>query len=271
MGISPTIPEPFYRQEDEHRFASLPATTGVWSPEHQHAGPPAALLVRAMEQHGGGEGVRLTDVRSDILGPIPVRPLDIEVRTLRGGRSMELLEASANADGRTVMTARAWRIRRAPEDYPELVGWRTGTAPAVPEAVAGARTAVFTGGHDSGYQRSVEWRFVTGGPGSRAPAVAWGRQHNQLVEGEEPSPWQRALVLADSAGGISLAVDPATHRFINCDLHVALDRDPHGEWLRMSAQSLATPGHGGIVHNALADVHGELGYGLQAMVAQNLG
>jgi hypothetical protein len=271
MTNPPTRPEPFYRQVDAHRFDSLPATTGVWSPEHQHAGPPAALLVRAMEEHGQHEGMRLADVRSDILGPVPVRPLDISVSTLRSGRSMELLEASASANGRTVMTARAWRIRRAPEDYPPLSGWRDGEVPAVPEAGGESRAVVLTGGHESGYQRSVEWRFVQGGPGSGGPAVAWGRQLNQLVEGEEPSPWQRTLVLADSAGGISLAVDPRVHRFINCDLHVALDRDMDGQWLRMSAQSLATPGHGGIVHNALADARGELGYGLQAMVAQNMG
>lgn len=66
-----------------------------------------------------------------------------------------------------------------------------------------------------------------------------------------------------------LTVDPRQHTYINCDLHVVLDRDPDGEWIRMSSQALASPGHGGTVHTDLADVHGDLGTGLQTMVAMD--
>ena len=90
----------FYRQLDERTFDSLPSTAGPWSPHAQHAGPPAALLARAMEQHEPAPGTRLADVRLDILGPIPVRPLTIETEVLRGGRSMQLLQATASVDGR---------------------------------------------------------------------------------------------------------------------------------------------------------------------------
>ena len=107
------------------------------------------------------------------------------------------------------------------------------------------------------------------GIGTGGTAVAWGRQRIPLVAGEEPSPWQRTLVVADSGGGITLTVDPRKHTYINCDLHVVLDRDPEGEWIRMSSQAFASPGHGGTVHTTLADGHGDLGTGLQTMVAQN--
>ena len=119
--------EPFYRQVDEHRFDSLPGTAGPWSAAAQHAGPPAALLARAMERHEPAPGTRLADVRLDILGPIPVAPLDLDVRVLRGGRSMQLLEATASVDGRAAAVARAWRIVRAPEDFPSLTGRRPAT------------------------------------------------------------------------------------------------------------------------------------------------
>lgn len=68
-----------------------------------------------------------------------------------------------------------------------------------------------------------------------------------------------------------MTLDPRRHTYINCDLHVALDRDPAGEWVRMSSQALATPGHGGTVHTGLADVHGDIGIGLQTMVAMDAG
>lgn len=258
----------FYRQLDEHHFDSLPATAGPWSPHAQHAGPPAALLARAMETHEGGEGLRLADVRLDILGPIPVEPLTLDVEVLRGGRSMELLQATASAQGRPVAVARAWRIVRAPEDFPRLTGRRAATIDPVPEA-KGEGHLEMPGAHEDGYLRATEWRILEGGVGAGGTTVAWGRQLVPLLEGEEPTGWQRALVLADSGGGITLTLDPRRHTFINCDLHVALDRDPVGEWVRMSSQALASPGHGGTVHTTLSDERGDLGTGLQTMVAQN--
>lgn len=263
--------EAFYRQVDEGRFESLPPTAGPWSPHAQHAGPPAALLARAMEMHEPRADMRLADVRLDILGPIPLAPLHVEVEVLRAGRSMELLQASASADGRPLAIARAWRIVRAPEDFPSLTGHRAGDPGVVPdtEVTDDERYLQMPGAHEDGYLRAVEWRIVEGGVGTGGTTVAWGRQRIPLLAGEEPTPWQRTLVLADSGGGITLTVDPSRHTYINCDLHVALDRDPDGEWIRMSSQALASPGHGGTVHTTLADGHGDLGTGLQTMVAQN--
>lgn len=260
--------ESFYRQIDDARFNSLPPTAGPWSPHAQHAGPPAALLARAIERHDPAPGTRLADVRLDILGPIPVAPLDLEVEVLRGGRSMQLLEARATVAGRAVAIARAWRILRAPEDFPSLTGRRGAAIDPVPESESGGHLKM-PGAHEDGYLRAIEWRIVEGGVGAGGTTVAWGRQRVPLLEGEEPTGWQRALVLADSGGGITLTVDPRAHTYINCDLHVALDRDPDGEWVRMSSEALASPGHGGTVHTTLADVHGDLGTGLQTMVAQN--
>lgn len=260
--------ESFYRQTGDNRFESLPTTAGPWSPHAQHAGPPAALLARAMERVDGGVGSRLADVRLDILGPIPVAPLTIDVEVLRGGRSMELLQATASADGRPAAVARAWRIVRAPEDFPALAGRRSDDIGAVPDP-ADDLYLHLPGAHEDGYLRAVEWRMIEGGVGTGGVTVAWGRQLLPLLADEEPTPWQRALVLADSGGGITLTVDPRRHTYINCDLHVVLDRDPAGEWIRMSSQALASPGHGGTVHTTLSDERGDLGTGLQTMVAQN--
>lgn len=264
--------EPFYRQMDEDRFESTGATSGPWRADAQHAGPPSALLARAMERHAPREDMRLADVRTDILGPVPVAPLTVTVRTLRGGRSMELLEAeAATDDGRPALVARAWRIMRAPADFPPLASAGDATPGDLPTTAPRHTGTVIPGSDISGYARSVEWRFVSGGVGGGGRTVVWGRQLNTLLEGEDPSPWQRVLVLADSGGGVTFSLDPGRHRFINCDLHVALDRDLDGEWLRMDASSRASGGHGGIVHDVLSDRQGRIGVGLQAMVAQDVG
>lgn len=264
--------EPFYRQLDDDRFASTAATAGPWRSDAQHAGPPSALLARQMELHEPREGVRLADVRTDILGPIPVAPLTVEVRTLRAGRTMELLEATAYPDdGRPALIARAWRILRAPDDFPRLAAADDAAPTVLPADAARRHGTLIPGAEENGYGRSVEWRFVSGGVGEGGASVVWGRQLNALVDDEEPSPWQRVLVLADSGGGVSFSLDPARHRFINCDLHVALERDLEGEWLRMDAASRAAGGHGGIVHDVLSDERGRIGVGVQAMVAQDVG
>ena len=262
--------DPFYRTLDEDRFESTPATAGPWSPDAQHAGPPSALLARAMELHEPRENTRLADVRTDILGPIPVAPLTVSVRTLRGGRSMELLEAQAlTDDGRQAITARAWRIVRAPEDFPPLAETIDDGVEGPPEDTTRIESLI-PGSSAAGYSQSVEWRFVEGGVGTGGASRVWGRQLVALVEGEEPTPWQRVLVLADSGGGVTFSLDPARHRFINCDLHVALNRDLEGEWLQMDAASRASAGHGGIVHDVLSDQRGRIGVALQAMVAQDI-
>lgn len=261
--------ESFYRALGEGTYESLPTTAGPWSPHAQHAGPVAALLTREIERHEGPPGMRVADVRLDVLGPIPVEPLVVRVAVLRAGRTMDLLEATATASGRAVAIGRAWRIRRAPEDFPHLTGWRGGPPASVPDAGSGDGGVLrMPGAHEDGYLRSVEWRVVEGGPGRGGTTLAWGRQRIPLVAGEAPTPWQRALVLADSGGGITLTVDPRAHTYINCDLHLALDRDPDGEWIRMASEALASPGHGATVRTTLADVRGDVGTGLQTMVAQ---
>ena len=101
--------EAFYEPLGDGRFDSTRHTAGPWDPESQHAGPPAALLGRALELTDPREGTLLARVTYEILGPVPVAELEVESRVLRPGRTVELLEAELRAGGRTAMTARGWR------------------------------------------------------------------------------------------------------------------------------------------------------------------
>ena len=64
-----------------------------------------------------------------------------------------------------------------------------------------------------------------------------------LVAGEEPTPLQRALVLADSGNGVSSASTGAASPSSNVDLSVHLERLPGGEWVCLDAVTL--PGRAG--------------------------
>ena len=94
--------EAFYEPLGDGRFRSTGHTAGPWDVRSQHAGPPAALLGRALEGTEPREGTLLARVTFEILGPVPVAEVEVESRVLRPGRTVELLEAQLSAGGRPV-------------------------------------------------------------------------------------------------------------------------------------------------------------------------
>ncbi|MFH8346533.1 acyl-CoA thioesterase domain-containing protein [Streptomyces sp. NPDC018045] len=75
--LRPTEPEEenqaFHRNLGDGRYDSSAATAGPWSAGTQHAGPPSALLGRALEEGGAREGFRITRVTVDLPRPVPSR------------------------------------------------------------------------------------------------------------------------------------------------------------------------------------------------------
>lgn len=256
----------FYQQVDRGRFESSTLTAGPWSAESQHAGPPSALLVRALEQFEPDPGVRLARLSVDVLGPVPIAPLDIEVHRIRPGRSVELVEATASVDGRPALVARGWRMRRTPESFP-TVGAHAG--PRVPDTRE--RGSMMSYAHQDGYLSVVDFSFITGGGDELGPAEAWGRARVDLVEGETMTGWQHTVVVTDSASGVSMASDPLTHPAINCDLLVSLHRDPAPGWVHLQTETTGSPGQGVLADTLLSDDQGRLGRAVQNLYGRRIG
>lgn len=251
----------FYTQTGPDVFDSSPLTAGPWSPQAQHAGPPSALLVRQIERHQPRPGHRLARVTVDILRPVPVAPLHITVESLRRGNRVELLQAMAQADGRPVLIGRAWRLIAASADFPA-----PRPAEQVREIGAAQDVALSDGWHGDGYLSAIEWRFERGSFAELGPATAWTRPKVGLVGGEDMTPWQRVLTVADSGSGISVCAPPAQHPAINCDLSVLLDRDPVGEWIGMDARTTVVPGAGAMTQTIIFDQAGPAGVATQTLV-----
>src|SRR5829696_6454827 len=93
------MPEAFYLPSGPDRFRATELTQGPWEVGLQHAGPPAALLGRAVEGHSDRAGLQVARVTFEILRAVPIAELEVTTRPLRGGRSVELVEASLLAAG----------------------------------------------------------------------------------------------------------------------------------------------------------------------------
>jgi acyl-Coa thioesterase superfamily protein/acyl-CoA thioesterase superfamily protein len=255
------MPAAFFLPGASGRFQATELTRGPWDPGLQHAGPPAALLGRAVEGHGDRAGLQVARITFEILRPLPIAELAVATRTLRGGRSVELVEASLRAGETEVMRATALRIRTAAGlELPE--GLVPGPRLAGPEA--GRVEPFFPTGQEVGYHTAMEVRFVAGSFVEPGPATAWMRMRHPLVPGETPSPLCRVLAAADSGNGISASLDYRRWRFINPDLTVYLMRPPVGEWVALEASTTAAAGVG-LADTTLHDEQGPIGRSAQAL------
>ena len=195
----------------------------------------------------------------EILGAIPVGELEIRARMIRPGRSVELVEAAARAGGRDVASARAWRVRRA--DSPSVPARLVPPAERPDQPIARPPH-----GWVDGYLSAIESRPVKGEFGMPGPASVWARLRYPLVPGEEVSPLQRVLTVADSGNGLSGQLDITQWQFINPELSVHLHREPAGEWILLDASTTISAGGAGLASAALFDRQGPIGAGAQSLL-----
>lgn len=255
--------EAFFTPDGDH-FVPSELTRGPWNAGAQHAGPPAALIGRALERCDARDGAQVARVTYEILTPVPIAPLRVTARVVRPGRSVELLEAElTGVDGQPLVRATAWRIRTAELDLPDELPGRAAQPPPGPEQATEA--PFFDTGQDVGYHTAMEIRFVHGSFTEVGPATVWMRPRVPIVAGEQPTPLQRVLVAADSGNGVSAVLDHARFVFINTDLTVHLHRLPDGEWVCLDAITLPERHGVGMSDAALWDERGRLGRALQSL------
>lgn len=251
----------FYLPDGDGRFLSTERTIGPWGPTSQHAGPPAALLGRAVELCESRPDTQVTSITYDILKPVPIAPLEVSARVVRPGRKVELVEGSLKTESVEVMRCRAWRIRTENVD----VGYDFIKGPTPPPPQAGRAPDLAVWVESPSYLTSMEVRFISGDFQEAGPAVAWFRPRYPLVAGETISPLGRVLIAADSASGISSALDWREWLFVNPDLTIHLHRMPASEWICLEAVTYPEPHGVGMTAAVIWDETGPLGRSLQSL------
>jgi acyl-coenzyme A thioesterase PaaI-like protein len=238
---------------------STPHTVGPWASTDQHGGPPAALLVRALERVLPAAEGWLARVSVDLLGAVPVADLTVSATVVRSGRSVQLAVATLTAGGRDVARATGW--------------WhRLGDTAAVCSAAAPPplpdRPDPVDDRWPGGYLQAMEWRRVKGDFVEPGPAVIWSRMRIPLVEGEQPSPTQRLMASADSGNGVGSALPLDDWLYVNTELTVHLLRPPQGELFCLDAVATIGPSGGGYAITTLSDTAGEIGRAAQALLVR---
>ncbi|WP_104522714.1 thioesterase family protein [Blastococcus atacamensis] len=245
-------------------FTATALTIGPWDVGLQHAGPPAALLLREAERAGGIAGGQTVRLAYDIFGPVPVGPVRLTSTVVRPGRRVELIEAVLDAgDGRPLMRLSAWRMRTregaeaSAQPHP---------CPRRPEESRAETAAFFT--TEVAYHRALDWRFAEGSFNAPGAATAWTRPECELVAGEPMTPLQHLLVMTDAASGISATLDWTEATFANVDLALALHRPPQGEWLGMAAETVLGGAGAAQCFAVLFDADGPIGRSSQSLFVE---
>ena len=246
---------------DGARLVATALTRGPWSNEHQHGGPPAALLAGAIERAGDDAAdFRLVRVTVEFLRPVPIAPLDLSTEMVRAGKQAQRVGASLSAGGVEVARALGLRLRRRRLDLAEPHG-----APPLPhpDTLSPYRFSFFR--HEVAYHTAIEMRIARG-TWAKGPVDAWMRPLFPLVGGESTSACERVLILADAESGVCPPLEPDRWTFLNPDLTVYFGREPRGEWVGLQIVSEAHADGTGLAQSALSDLEGPFGRAAQSLV-----
>jgi len=256
-----------YAALDSGAFRSSPLTRGPWDPAHQHAGPPVALVCRAIERAASEYGLtHLARLTANLLRPVPIGDLDVEVAPDYVGRNAAHFSARLRSGGKEVARFTALAQRESPIELPDgLPGHPLPMAPLAPEDSPPVDFPF--AGRAVGYADFVETRLAQGRFWN-GPCAVWFRMRHPLVQGDTPSPYQRIAVVADSGNGVSAVLDYERFTFVNFDLTINLLRRPVGEWMLLDARTALGAGGGGLAEAALYDTNGLVGRATQSLAVR---
>lgn len=250
-------------------FLATPHTASAWNGADQHGGPVAALLTRALEQCEAREQTRLSRITVEILGGVPVGEVALTAWVERPGRRIELIRAEMSAAGpdgqrRTVAAASAWRLRTTPTEE-ALTHAESPLPPAPPQDAPGNGASVLPKPWQAGFVLALDWHPCELPGAAGGPSGAWLRMRHPLVAGEETTPTQRAMAVADTANGVGARIDTRQFTFLNTELTVHLYEPPTGVWVGLRAETSAGRDGVGLSAGTLHSASGPIG-----RVSQNL-
>lgn len=256
----PTDVDAYFVALGEGRYAPTIHAQGAWREDELHMAPVGGIVAHALESFEPREGMQLARATYEILGMIPAQPFEISCRTVRPGRTIELVEATMTCAGRAIVRASAWRL--STQDTAEVQGTHHEVLPDPQSLPPWGGMAKWGGG----FIRSLEFRSVDGGEPGRGRA--WVHTDLPLVVGEEATATAAFLALVDTANGIATREHPDEWLFPNVDLTIHLYRRPRGSWTGFDTDVAFGPTGVGLTSSTLHDVEGPVGRAEQILTVR---
>jgi len=257
----------YFTTRDGMWFTPTEHARGPWDADACHAGPPTALMVRALERLVPQQ--RLVRIAVELMRPLPMSGFRVQAEVRRPGRSVTFTEAEIFDEDRVLVRAFGMHHRRL-DDLPcanehfELPDFDAAAARPFPLHTAVHRLPGFT--------TSVDVRYdPEGSQGTGGPTTMWMRSKVPILADEEPSGYQRLCPLADSGNGVSYNDYLDKVHFLNTDLLLSFVREPQGEWFCAKAVSHWQPDGTGLADAELFDRGGPVARATQNLLLMPVG
>ncbi|MFI5622896.1 thioesterase family protein [Nocardioides sp. NPDC051685] len=252
----------YWHRTGPRTFTPTEHVGGAWDLETQHIATLLGVLAHEVERDRAArrdDGLQVIRMSYDILGTIPLEPVDVEVTVLRSGRTIELVEARASHGGRPVVLLRAWLTAGYPTG--DLAGTHHRPMPTPEEVPAWDMTRLWPGG----FIASVQVRRCELGPGR---AQTWVRTPHPIVADEKVSRLAQVAGLLDITNGVAVRADPKDVSFPNLDLTAHLFRAPGDGWLGLDTTVSFGPAGAGVTTSVLHDEQGAFGISTQCLTVR---
>lgn len=246
-------------------YRSTPHAQGAWNEHEQHMAAATGILTAELEQYNPRPQMRIGRIGLDIFGVIFAGEFQIISKTIRAGRTIELIEATMLAQGKVCIVARAWRMQTS--DTQQVQGMEDVAQAKSMQVWTGMQDA-WTGGFIESIQLFSENRRAGKG-------VVWVTTDMEMIEGQPTSDFVKLMGLVDVANGIVSRISQPKGQiewiFPNLDLQIHLLRQPQGRFLGLeTVQQLGADGIG-LTSSILHDELGVFGRSEQILTVRQLG
>ena len=255
----------YYVRLADHRFRPTEHAGGAWNPSEVHFSPLGGLLLHEMDLHrqDADSSALLSRVSFDILGFLGTGDCEIRVETIRPGRTIELVEATALIDDRPVVRARAWYL--ASYDTTSVQG---GAPDPLPNPAGLDPAPMMTDRWFGGFVTSLDVRVVSAPHPGRA--TVWLSSDHRILDDESISEHASFVSLVDTANGIAVRERPTDWAFPNVDLTIHLHRQPASRWVGLDTSVTFGPTGQGVTATVLHDEQGAVGFAHQMVTVRPL-
>lgn len=243
-------------------YEPTPAAQGAWNPHEQHMAPATGVICAELERFSPRHELRISRINLDIWGVIWFAPFTITTRTLRPGRTIELVESRLEAKGKTCIVATAWRMKIS--DTQEIAGLEDKKIPHFDQMTPWQGMQQWGGG----FIKSM--CFKTNDQHRAGQGIVWMNNDLDMIASEPTSSFVHLMGMVDTANGVATRIPAEEWAFPNVDLNINLLRLPQGRWLGVNTiQQYGTDGIG-LTSSVLHDELGVFGRSEQTLTLRKL-